>query len=164
MFPESLRADYPKSGESLRPYLRPVRPLLDHNGLRLDLLMGDSRASLLGSFTGFGGDASLVLSYKGSYGAIACLEIDPENILRVLQYKGIKSQRSYRLFSGANVDELYADEIVKIARATECPAVKTLRVPDAEDAIQTERGGSRVTSLGILILARFTAGVADSNS
>ncbi len=164
MFPEFLKADYPKSGESLRPYLRPVRPLLDHNGLKLDLLIGDVRASLLGSLTGYGGDASLVLSYKDSYGAIACLEIDSENILRVLQYKGIKSQRSYRLFSGAKVDELYADEIVKIARAAENSAVKVARFVDARDAIETERGGSRLTSLGILILARSGANGTNPNS
>lgn len=164
MFSESLARDYPKTGVVLRTYLRPVRPLLDHNGLRLDLLLGSSRAALLGSITGLGGDASLVLSYKGVHGAIACLEIDPENILRVVQYKGIKSPRSYRLFSGAKVDELYADEIANIARMAESPAVKVVRVPNAEDAVQTERGGSRVTSLGILILARFTANGKDSNS
>lgn len=164
MFSESLARDYPKTGEVLRAYLRPVKPLLDHNGLRLDLLLGSSRAALLGSITGFGGDASLVLSYKGVYGAITCLEIDPENILRVVQYKGIKSQKSYRLFSGAKVDELYADEITAIARASESPTVKVVRVPDIDDALQAERGGSRVTSLGILILARFAANGKDSNS
>lgn len=163
MFSESLARDYPKTGEVLRAYLRPVKPLLDHNGLRLDLLLGSSRAALLGSITGFGGDASLVLSYKGVHGAIACLEIDPENNLRVVQYKGIKSQKSYRLFSGAKVDELYAEEIAAVARASESPAVSVARVADAEDAVQTERGGSRLTSLGILILAKFASSGQNSN-
>ncbi|HLC87731.1 MAG TPA: hypothetical protein VJG66_01590 [Patescibacteria group bacterium] len=163
MFTESLSRNYPKKGEVLKPYLKPVIPFLDYNALKLDLLIGDSRASLIGGVTGFEGDASLLLSYRGFFGAIACLEIDPENTLRVLQYKGTKSPKSYRLFSGAKVDELFADEIAIIARATESPAVKVVRVPDINDALKTERGGARLRSLGMLILARLTANGIDSN-
>lgn len=151
---EGIRTQYPRRGEYFGQFELRACPRLDLANLNLDLLVGDDRRRL--DKTGFGGDASLYLSYKGHGAAIACFEF-AEEVLKVIQFKGVHSRKGYRVFSGLRVVSLYAAELASLAENV--PGISGIHVPTYTEGISgardIETAVSRNTSLAVMIERRL---------
>lgn len=106
---EQFALNYPKNGEHFLPYLRKVQPPLDPQGLSVSFLYGEVRERVIRGKIGFGGDASLLLTYKMSPAGIACVGFE-DQAMEVIQIKGA-GRKGYRVTQGLDTIQFYADQI-----------------------------------------------------
>lgn len=102
-------------------------PALDSRFLQVRLMLGGDRLALRSAV---GGDASLVLFYKGKEGAVTCLEeLQEGEEWNILQSKGATSKRAYRVTTSL-MTSLFFGRMVRTLAESPQTTVRRVRMPD----------------------------------
>ena len=121
---------YPISSEEFRPYIRPVANPINPTHLDLSLIPQERYSELRAACNG---DFSLLIRYKGYEGGILSLA-EQDGDLSILQLKGGRSQKSYRVTTYLRWIELFADQTKRIA-TTQDEQVRRILMHSTADTI-----------------------------
>lgn len=157
----------PPTDSDFQRYERPDTKIIPIKTDRLDLsfLIGEERAALLTSTTGY---ASLVLRYKGREGAVSSITTPKEEI-QIVQLQGA-AQEGYRVNTSLDWTALMADQILAIAQDPR-NEVRRLTMPfigailgaiDAEESA-LKRYGDLATRIGMSESESERAWIRDIN-